>query len=148
MSKPLWTFILILSGALALWRGTVGGLAYWNYQRLSTAVPGQVRSLQVVPNGSKYALQASYSYGFQGKTYAKKTLLAKPYYLNRSSAESAASQLKGMDWQVYLDPRKPSFSALDLHFPLKEVFYGICLIGVFLYFVYLRVHLEFLSKEM
>ena len=148
MSKPLWTFLLIVTGALALWRGTAGGLAYLDYQRLSTMVPGQVRNIEVVPKGSKYALLVAYSYGFQGKAYTKKTLLKKPYYLNRSSAESAEKNLKGMSWQVYVDPKNPGYSALESHFPLREIFYGICLLGVFLYFVYLRVHLELLAKEM
>ncbi len=63
-------------------------------------------------------------------------------------AESAEKNLKGMDWQVYVDPKNPGYSGLESHFPLREIFYGICLLGVFLYFVYLRVHLELLSKEM
>ena len=56
--------------------------------------------------------------------------------------------MKGMDWQIYLDPNHPGFSTLEPQFPLKEVFYGLCLIGVFLYFIYLRTQLELLSKQM
>ena len=148
MSKPLWILLLIITGALALWRGTVGATKLWNYEKLSTSVPGHVHQIEVVPKGSKYALQAVYAYGYEGKTYTKKMLLEKPYHLNRASAESAVKQLKGMDWQVYLDPKAPHFSSLESQFPIRAVVYGVCLVGVFIYFVYMRIHLEFLSRAM
>lgn len=146
MSKPLWVLLMIITGALALWRGVTGGVALWEYTRLSTAVPAHVEKIEVVSMGSKYALEVVYSYGFQEKTYTKKTLLRGPYHLNRSSAEKTANQIKGMQWLAYVDPTHPGRSALENVFPLREVLYGACLIGIFVYFLYLRIHLELLSR--
>lgn len=148
MSKPLWALLLFCTAALALWRGAVGGLAFWNYQRLGTCVPGHVEKIEVRSKGSKYALEASYSYKFREKTYEKKMVLPKPFHLNRVSAEKAATRLAGMQWQVYLDSSAPHLSSLDPQFPLKAVLYGLCSVGVFLYFLYLSIHLELLSKAL
>lgn len=148
MSKPLWTLLLIFTGALALWRGGVGAFELYQYQRLATEVPAEVKQIEVVPKGSQYALEASYTYAFGSVAYAKAMLLPKPYYLNRASAEKAALDLQAMRWQAYLDPKEPRFSSLEPKFPLKSVFYGLCMVGVFVYFLYLRVHLELLSKAM
>ena len=148
MSKPLWIALIVVTGALALWRGTTGGYALWNYMRLSTAVPAHVAQFEVVPKRSKYALGTSYSYGFQGMTYTKKAVLKGPYHLNQKSAERAASQMQGMQWLAYVDPKNPQISALENPFPFREVLYGACLVGIFLYFVYLRFQLELLSRSL
>lgn len=146
MSKPLWAILLFSMGILALWRGVTGGVALWSYLRLSTTVPAQVMEIKIVPKRSKYALKAVYSYGIHGRVYTKKTFLKGPYYLSRHCAEEAISQIDGMHWSAFVDPRDPKISALENPFPFKKVFYGACLLSVFFYFIYLKFYIESLKN--
>lgn len=134
MSKALWNFLLILTGGLALWRGAMAGWDLWQYGRLEMDVPVREASFVVVPKGSKYGLEGSYSYVYQGQEFAGKAFLSGPYYLNRSSAEMEIRRMDGMSWVVWIDAKKPTVSSLERNFPYREIFYAICLFGIFLYF--------------
>lgn len=147
MSKALWRIILGLTFALALFWSFKGGRAYWNYQRLGPEVEAVVENIELVPKGSKYALRAFYSYKYGKKSFTGKTLFRKPYYLNRASAEAEVKKLSGMQWVAYVDSHHPKVSSLEKNFPLKELFYAFCSLGIFFYFVYLKFHVALLSKS-
>ena len=140
--------MLFITGCLALWRSSVAGWDLWQYARLGPEVPASVLSWEMVPKGSKYALRASYSYEYAGKSWTGKMLFGKPYHLNRASVEGEIKNMSGMPWVAWVDADHPKYSSLEKKFPLREVFYAGCLLGVFLYFVYLKIHLEFLSRAM
>ncbi len=148
MSKPLWNLLLILTGCLALWRGALAGWDLWQYGRLQMEVPAKVVSFSIIPKGSKYALEGAYTYVYQGHEFKRKTLLSGPYHLNKASAEIEIKKMEGMPWSAWVDARKPAFSSLENNFPYRKIFYGVCLIGIFLYFVYLRLHLQLLFRSM
>ena len=147
MSKPLWNILLILIGALALWRASVTSWDLWQYNRLGPEVQATVTALELVPKGSKYALRAQYSYSYGGTTYTQTMLLSKPYYFNKSSAEAEIQKMTGMPWIAWVDAKNPSFSSLEMKFPLRNTFYAACLIGILLYFIYLRIHVELLARS-
>lgn len=148
MSKLLWRILLILTGGLALWRGGDAALAYWDYSRYQVETPVKITAFEIIPKKSQFALKGIYTYNYGGKSFQGSSMLAKPYYLNRASAEMEAQKIQGMEWTVWVDAKKPSASALQKIFPLKSIIYAICLLGIFLYFVYLRFHLLLLSKSM
>jgi len=148
MSKALWTILLIVSGALALWRGTEGVIDLYGYLRLGEEVEAEVTHWEMVPKGSKTALEATYSYEYQGKTYEGKTLLSKPYYLNKKAANEAIESGKGMAWIASIDATKPQVSSIDNRFPFTSVFYGVCLVGIFLYFLFLKLYTDHISRSL
>jgi hypothetical protein len=148
MSKPLWKILFLVIGALALWRTVTASLGLWEYYRLGPEIPAKVTHLELIPKGSKYALEATFTYEYRGKTYTAKNVFRKPYYLNRASAEDQIQKMAGMPWAAYVDHSHPHYAALEKNFPLKESVYALCLIGIFLYFVYIRFHLELLARSM
>ncbi|NGX39817.1 MAG: hypothetical protein KR126chlam1_01151 [Chlamydiae bacterium] len=147
MSKPLWTILLVITAGFALWRGGIGVRSFFYYQKLGTEVPAQVSQVKVVPLKGKYALEAIYTYAYGGKNFTKNQFLGKPYYLNKSSAEREAIIRTEIEQRAWVNPKAPAFSSLENKFPLRELFYGICAVGIFLYFLYLKLHLELLERS-
>lgn len=148
MSKPLWKILLIVVGALAVWRGAGATCSLWDYLRLGPEVSAQVSSWELLPKGSKYALEAAFTYSYRGRDFTTQTVFSKPYFLNRASAEEHIQNVSGMSWTAWVDPAHPEHASLERIFPLRELIYALCLVAIFLYFVYLRFHLELLSRSM
>lgn len=148
MSKPLWRILFVILGGLALWRVGAVSLDLWSYYRLGPEVPAQVVHWDLIPKGSKYALKASYAYTYGGKKYEAATQFAKPYQFNRQAAEEEIKKMSGFQWTAWVDHDAPQVSSLEKNFPLKESMYAFCLLGIFLYFVYLKFHLELLSRSL
>jgi len=139
MSKGVWIFLLGLTGVLALWRGSMGGWDFWQYSRLNMDVPVKEISYEVVPKGAKYALVGNCSYVYKGKDFSGRSMLSGPKHLNRASAQLEIKRMEGMDRVVWINAQKPSISSLECDFPFREVLYGFCTIGVFVYFLYLFI---------
>lgn len=148
MSKPLWKILFLVIGALALWRVISASQGLWEYYRLGPEVAAKVTHWELIPKGSKYALEATFSYDYRGKSYSTRTVFAKPYYLNRGSAEQQIQKMSGMSWTGWVDADHPEYASLEKNFPLKETVYALCLLGILLYFVYIKFHLELLNKSM
>lgn len=148
MSKPLWKILFLVIGALALWKSIGATRGLWEYVRLGPEVSAQVTGWELIPKGSKYALEATFSYAYRGKDFTTRTVFSKPYHLNRESAEEQIKKMSGMSWAAWVDPEHPQHASLEKIFPLRESVYALCLIAIFLYFVYIRFHLELLSRSM
>lgn len=148
MSKLIWRILLFITGGLALWWCFVASLSYWDYVRYGVETPAIISHFDINAKGSKFALRGYYTYVYDGKNFNGTSYLPKPYYLNRASAEREVEKMKGMHWNIWVDAKEPTASALKKLFPIKDIFYALCLIGVFLYFTYLRFHLTFLSRSM
>lgn len=147
MSRYLWKILFVVVGALALWRVATASLALWEYNRFGPEVSAQVVHWDLLPKGSKYAIDATFSYEYRGTSYTTRTVLAKPYHLNRGSAERYIQKMSGMKWSAWVDAEKPQHATLEKHFPLKESVYAVCLIVILLYFVYIRFHVELLERR-
>jgi hypothetical protein len=148
MSKPLWMFLFLVIGGLALWRSSTASIGLWEYHRLGPEVAAELTNWELIPKGSKYALEATFRYEYRGKSYNGRTVFGKPYQLNRQSAERQIQRMSGMSWTAWVDARHPQHSSLEKKFPLKESFYALCLLSILLYFVYLRIHLALLERSM
>lgn len=148
MSKPLWTILLILTGALALWQAGTSAFALYSYGRLGSQAQVKITDWKSIPRGSKYAIQADYVYAYGGKKFTGSTQFGKPFHLNLNAAEERIKKISTTEWTAWIDPDQPAFSSLERHFPLRKTFYALCILGVFLYFVYLKFHLELLERSM
>jgi len=147
MSKGYWKILLFVTGGLALWWVTTASIDLWSYFRLASAAPAEVQKWEIVPKKSKYTLRASYTYMFDEKKWDGSTVFGKPYHLNKQSAEAEIKRLEGFKWTAWVDPDHPDRSSIDKSFPWRKSFYAVCLLGIFLYFVFLRIHVEHLSNN-
>lgn len=147
MSKVIWNFLLILIGGLSLWRGIAAAKELWNYNCLKIEVPASQVFFEIIPYRGKYALEGSYAYEYGKKSFQGNIVLSPPHHLNRNSAEQEIKRMEGMQWNVWVDPIKPSNSSLEKNFPYRNVFYAVCLLGLFLYFVSLRFYLQLFARR-
>lgn len=147
MSKLLWIILLILTGAMVLWWGGSAASSLWKYGRLATEAPASATHYEVVPKGSKYALEVRYTYVYQGHTYSGKTLFAKPYYLNHQAATDAKKSLEGMQWTAWVNPHHPEISSIQKIFPFKTTVYAVIVLGIFIYFCFLYWYSQLSARE-
>ena len=109
------------------------------YSRLKAQTPAQITAWRVVPKGSSaFAIEATYTFEIEGKTFQGKTFFAKPYHLNLSSAERQIKLFSERNWSVWYSPKNPKVSALERVFPMKKIVYAIVVLGVCGYFGALR----------
>ena len=119
----------LVTAALDLWR-------YGKFEKKSIAVVDQWTILE--PSSSQFAIQAGYSFTYQGEEYRGKTTFSKPYHLNRLSAEKQIKTHALQKWPVWVYPRHPEQNTLEHRFPLKKCLYSLMVLGVFVYFIYLK----------
>ncbi len=114
-------------------------LDLWGYLRLEKRTIASVHRWKVIEkSSSQFALRASYSFEFQGKSYRGKTTFSKPYHLNHLSAEKQIKSYNSQIWPVWYQSSHPDHSSLDRVFPLKKCLYTLTALGIFFYFVYLK----------
>lgn len=133
-SLLMWLAGIILGGFLFS-----AAVDLWGYLRLEKKTIATVNQWKVIEkSSSQFALRASYTFDAQGKTYAGKTTLSKPYHLNRLSAEKQVKAYEAHKWPVWYQPNHPEISSIEHLFPVKKCLYTLIVLGVFFYFVYLR----------
>jgi hypothetical protein len=130
----VWLAGLITAGFLIS-----AALDLWGYLRLEKKSIATVDKWRIIEkSSSQFALRASYTFNVQGKTYQGKTILSKPYHLNRISAEKQVKIYTAQQWPVWYQPSHPKNSSIEHIFPFKKCFYSFMLLGIFFYFIYLR----------
>jgi len=115
----------------------------WNYLRLEKNSMANIEQWKVIEKDpSKFAIKAHFSFEVAGRTYQGKTTFSKPYHLNRLSAEKQIKIYSQRKWPVWYQASHPERSSIDRIFPFKKCLYGLMLLGIFCYFIYLhhRVH--------
>jgi hypothetical protein len=147
MSKALWNILLIASFGIALWWSIRSGSELWRYFQLQDQVLAEKVVLTKAIEGSKYRLVGSYSYQYQGVSYTGQTRFSGPLYLNPGSIDQEIKRVEGMSWAVWLNSKNPQISSLEKKFPYRKTVYGGCLIGIFFYFLGLRVYLQLLARS-
>lgn len=127
----MFKYLPLLPCAIFLWLAWGVFQDLWLYWRLSTSVSAVVERVEIIERGaSKFELKAY----FENRT----CLLGKPYYLNRPSAERAASALEGKAQRFWIDPQNPQIFAIEKTFPYKKILYSIVALGVMGYFYLLE----------
>jgi hypothetical protein len=133
-SLLMWLAGLLTAGFLFS-----AGLDLWGYLRLEKKSIAKVEKWKVVEKGSsKFAIKAYYTFEVHGKTHQGKTTFSKPYHLNRLSAEKQIKIYTAQQWPVWYQESHPGHSSVEHLFPFKKCLYSFMVLGVFLYFVYLR----------
>ena len=133
------SLLVLLAGLITAGFLVSASLDLWGYLRLEKKSIAKVEKWRVIKKGSsKFALKAHYCFENQGKTYHGKTIFSKPYHLNRLSAEKQIKNYTAQQWPVWYQPSHPEHSSIERLFPFKKCFYSLMVLGVFLYFVYLR----------
>jgi hypothetical protein len=149
MSKALWRILLLAVAAVALWRSALAGKGLLDYYRLDARVPAvetKWEFAQLAP--AKYALVSRYTYRIKGKEYFGMTQWGKPYYLNELSAQEEAKRRTEEPWKVWINRENYKTSSLQRAFPFMDLFYAICTLTIFGYFVFLKLHLSRISNKM
>ncbi len=133
-SLLVWLAGLITAGFLIS-----ASLDLWGYFRLEKKSIAKVEKWKVVEKGSsKFAIKAYFSFENQGRVYQGQTTFSKPYHLNRLSAEKQIKIYTAQQWPVWYQTKHPEHCSIDRVFPFKKCLYSLMVLGVFLYFVYLR----------
>jgi hypothetical protein len=133
-SLLIWLSGLIMAGFLI-----TASIDIWRCLRLEDRVKASIEKWKVIEkSSSQYALRASYTFDYQGKSHRGKTTFSKPYHLNRPSAEKQANILNQKSWTAWVHPGHPEHSSLERVFPLKKCLYALMALGIYLYFIYLR----------
>ncbi len=131
--------LTVLGGILFLILGTIAASAVFRHLTLETQTEAVIDQWKVVKKSSSaYPIRGKYHFEFQGKTYYGSSIILPPYHLNRPSAKRAAVQLEKEKWNVWLDPRNPSISALQKESPLKKIVYALVALGITFYFGYVE----------
>lgn len=137
MSKPLSILILVIAGALTLWRSSQALIGLWDYLRLDAQATAQIKSWQSQQiSSTQFAPSASYSYEWEGEERNGSSHLPPPYYPNRFAAEEVSAHEKLGNRLIWIDSSHPSYTALERRFPVKSSIYAVCSLAIFLYFLY------------
>jgi hypothetical protein len=127
----MFKVLLLISGVILMWLGVGATSDLWTYYRLEETAPIISARWKVVEiSSSEFGLKAFYQF----EKGVGKTVLQKPYYLNRFSAEKAAQEMLEKEWNVWYDPKDPSFNALEKQIPYKKIVYLLMAAGVSLFF--------------
>ncbi len=133
------SLLLSVAGLITAGFLVSASLDLWAHMRLEKKTIAKVDKWKIIEKGaSKFALKAHYTFEVQGKTHHGKTIFSKPYHLNRISAEKQIKIYTARQWPVWYQHSHPQHSSIEHLFPVKKCLYGLMVLGVFLYFVYLR----------
>lgn len=134
--------VLILAGGMVLWRSGTALVDLWRYWQLNTEVPASVEKWEI---SADYHPVGVYSYAYQGKIYQGKSSYGKAMP-NQYAAHDEIQTFKKDNWSVWINASHPSHSAMMRVFPLKELLYAACTLGIFLYFLYLKFYSDSFSS--
>lgn len=138
-------FLVFLSGGVAAYFLLAALLSFWNYLKLTERAPALVHEWKILPlSSSAYAIEASYRFEAQGRSFSGQTILPKPYHLNSFSAEQQIKNFSSQKWEVWYEAESPLHSSLQRIFPTKKVIYAVMTLGFFLYFFW--VYSQFLGR--
>jgi hypothetical protein len=135
----LWWALLLISGGIALWFSGNALLGFWKFIQLDTQTSAQIFQWEIRDlSSSRFAIEASYRYEVQGRTYKGKTMFESPLFLNRYAAENYLKTLEAKGWRTWYKKRSPAFSSLEKEFPQKKCVQALVTVGVFAYFYFAR----------
>lgn len=132
----LWLTFLGSIIVVTLWFCGIAALELYKYSMLKNQAPVKTIFWTVKTiDEDLYHPHAEYSYLVKEKEYKTEETVKNLYYRNKSAAEEGVENLNQKQWEVWYDPKYPSYSSLDKSFPLKETLSAGVLIGVTLYFL-------------
>jgi hypothetical protein len=141
--NPLWlTFLGIVTLAM-FWFAGKGLYHLYIYDTLSASTIVNVTDWSVKEVATdRYAPYAHYSFSVGEKEYKGEDALDYPIYRNAVSMERELPNLSLKSWKGWYNPADPSRSALQKHFPLRELISAALVFGLLLYFIWLGYYVN------
>lgn len=136
LKKLLRVLVLCMTALIALWYTGRLLMLLSEYWKRDLALVAQVTQWRVEEiSAEEYALEASYTYEFNGIQYAGKTLFDAPTYLNAYAAHADLDQWNGHAWEAWIQESCPSNATLQRKFPTKPLVQALLTFFVFVYFL-------------
>lgn len=111
---------------------------YYVFSALSNVVQADQLEWKIDQRGeSDFLIEATYHYHVQGVVYEGKSTWEEKKLLNLYAAQKAIEDAKGETWDVWYNPKDPSWSVLQRYFPIKEILSTFLLWGIVLYFIWI-----------
>jgi hypothetical protein len=128
---------------MAIWYGGIAAFKVVHYIRLDAESPAThihwtVRDLDT----DQYVLEGEYTFQSNGKEYAGKSIIERPYYRNIWAAVQAIKEQTNTQWFISYSSINPNFSSLQKSFPLRECLSFLFLCGLLAYFVFLNYYVN------
>lgn len=143
MREKIWNIFLILLAAVAI--SYTSPLAYRLYLffRMSQSVSPHEISWNVKKlSDEKYVPEAQYSFTYNNEHYNGQFPFEEISYRNQWAAQKAMEDLKKQHQTIWFSSSSPHFSVLEKKIPLKQSIYSFTLIGIFVYFLFLRYYVK------
>ncbi len=136
----IWKGLLILVAAVTLYFGGSAVVQLYRYWQLRATVFADSATWTVQElKGDAYALRGQYTFAVDGRPYAGEGLVHQEIFRNPYTAETAIPKWEQQRWTIWYNPSRPEQSALERHFPAKELVSMALLLAIFCYYYFLGV---------
>jgi hypothetical protein len=146
--NPVWLGFLLLFALVTAWYAGDAIYKIYRYDQLTASVEPSTINLEVVTNGSgRYYYKGIYTVEIDSQTYSGSEQLLQPIFRNQASAEALLQEYLNDPWVVWYAPNNPLHSTIQKNYPLKELIYGLALVALFCYFLWLGFKVADQSRE-
>lgn len=136
--NTVWLAFLAIFSLITLWYAGDAVYKIYSYDRLSMKTSPSTLDLEVVDNGSgRYYYVGNYSITVNDEVYKGREQLKQPIFRNRAAAVALMPEYRNDPWTVWYSPQNPLHSTLQKSYPFKELTYGLGLIALLCYFLWL-----------
>jgi len=145
MRNFFWIIILAMLGIAMLWLG--GKSSYrlyqyvWVYRQCAEA---KIEAWSVQQRESNYGIYVHYTFSVKGVVCEGEGFVQGCQFPNPWVAKSVMERLqnKHVDLRVWYNPKDCSKNVVEKSFPWKDCVYFMILVGIYVYFIFLRRYVE------
>lgn len=128
--------VTALISVFFLGKASVGVSDYFSLDRKARAFPEGWKIED--RDSSSYAILVSYHFFVEKERFEGQIEFAKPYFLNKEFAEKAVKKLSSQSWEVFFSEKDPLKNSLQREFPFKLCIHAFLILGVLVYFIFLK----------
>ncbi len=138
-----WIGIFSLLLVVFLFFFVKAGKQVGEYLSLNTQTRALVENWQIIRKAEdSFAIEVSYQFYVKDREFVGKTEFIKPYFPNEESARKAIQKLSLQPWAVFFHKENPEKSSLQRKFPFQGCIHAFLVLGLLVYFVFLKKWLE------
>jgi len=89
-----------------------------------------------------FVIRASFAFQVDGQMFYQNFTFPEPVCQNKYLAHSLIKKWKKEVWQVWYNPKHPKIASLQRQFPIKTGIYFALSVGIFLYFLWLKIYIQ------
>ena len=135
--KIFFIFLISLGAAVAAFFSIQSAEAIYGFLTLKKEARGRAEKWEIKEENGKFPLTCYYFFEANGATWQGRSVLAKPWHLNETSAIEALKVKAKEDLIVWFNPNRPDKSTLERKFPTSLLIRTCLSYGVLLYFLFL-----------